>query len=178
MPLNNTMKMQKIQRGLTLIEALIALLVISIGLLGIAALQLTSLKQTSNANWSSQAVWYSYEMTDRINANRSENNASLNNYLGIDTNNDYSQDCVASTCSTAQMATADAEQWKILISNLPEGRGVINAGPMPNSLDISVLWRDSASDPSAAADTEDMNTNCPDNIDNTDGMICYTVTLM
>lgn len=168
----------KMQRGLTLIEALIALLVISIGLLGIAALQLTSLKQTSNANWSSQAVWYSYEMTDRINANRSDDNVSLNNYIGIDTNDDYNQDCVANPCSPADMATADAEQWKALISNLPEGRGVINAGPVPNSLEISVLWRDSVSDPSAAADTEDLVTNCPDDIDDTDGMICYTVTFM
>ena len=71
------------QRGVSLIESMIALLVISIGLLGIAALQITSVKQNSSALQHSQSVWISYDISDRIRANFGE----FANYAGIDTNN-------------------------------------------------------------------------------------------
>ena len=57
------------QRGLTLIESMVALLVISIGLLGIAALQLSAMQQNATALNHSQAVWINYNMADRIRAN-------------------------------------------------------------------------------------------------------------
>ena len=54
------------QHGVSLVESMIALLVISIGLLGIAALQVTSISQNSSAFHHSQAVWAAYDMSDRI----------------------------------------------------------------------------------------------------------------
>ena len=92
------------QQGLTLVEAMIALLVISIGLLGIASLQLTAMNQNASSLNHSQAVWYAYNMSDRIRANISE----FANYDGVDTDNGYSQDCMATACTTGQMVTADA----------------------------------------------------------------------
>jgi len=87
------------QRGVSLIESMIALLVISIGLLGIAALQITAMKQNTSALNHSQAVWIGYNIADRIRANFGE----FDQYAGIDTNSSYTQDCSTSAC-TAQQA--------------------------------------------------------------------------
>ena len=150
----------KQQSGMGMIEALIALLVISIGLLGIAALQLTSLRQSSSANWHSQAVWYSYEMTDRINANR----AAFGAYNNLDTANNPSQDCQLGECNPAEMVTADLEEWKVLVENLPGGRGFVkqNAGLVT----VSVMWDDGAD-----------ATNCANAEAGSTGMTCFTVTM-
>ncbi len=148
------------QSGMGLIEALIALLIISIGLLGIAALQITSLQQSSSANWHSQAVWYNYEMTDRINANRT----SLASYAGIDTAGSYSQDCQAADCTSAQMVNADAQEWKNLVSNLPQGRGFVSQNG--DLVTVSVMWDD-------GTDT----TNCTNGEADSANMTCFTVTM-
>ena len=81
------LKPRTIQQGITLVEAMIALLVISVGLLGIASLQLTAMNQNTSSLNHSQAVWYAYNMSDRIRANMDE----YDNYDGIDTDNDYDQ---------------------------------------------------------------------------------------
>ena len=57
------------QQGTTLIEVLVALLVLAIGLLGAAALQLNALKYTDSSRTSSQASFIAYDMMDRIRAN-------------------------------------------------------------------------------------------------------------
>lgn len=149
------------QKGIGLIESLITLLVISIGLLGIAALQITSLKQSTSSQAHSQAVWFSYEMTDRINANR----GAFDQYIGIDTNNSYSMDCSASACTPAQMVDADAKIWSDLVKTLPDGRGVITQ-PVAGTLQVSVMWDDGSDE-----------SNCIYNEPNSAGMTCYTVTI-
>jgi type IV pilus assembly protein PilV len=156
----------KKQLGLGIIEAMVSLLVISVGLLGIAALQLTSMQQTSGALWHSQAVWYSYEMTDRMNANRDPNTGNLlAAYGNIDTDNGYSQDCQGSACNQAQMAIADAADWEAMITTLPRGRGVISANAN-GSMMITVMW-----------ESTDNEQNCINGEDTPDGRTCYTITM-
>lgn len=57
------------QDGMTLIEVLVALLILSVGLLGVAAFQLNALKYTDSARMTSQASFIAYDMMDRIRAN-------------------------------------------------------------------------------------------------------------
>ncbi len=57
-------------RGFTLVEALVALLVLSIGLLGVAAMQLSSLRANSGAFQRSQATFLAQDLADRMRANR------------------------------------------------------------------------------------------------------------
>jgi len=59
------------QRGVTLIEILITLLVLAVGLLGLAALQGISLQTGQVAYQRSQAVSIAYEVADFARANRS-----------------------------------------------------------------------------------------------------------
>ena len=126
------------QRGVSLIESMIALLVISIGLLGIAALQITAMGQNTSALHHSQAVWIAYNMSDRIRANINQ----FSNYNGIDTNNSYTQDCMSAACSSAQMLTADAADWSAMVSSLPTGRGIIATPVTANELNVTVMWDD------------------------------------
>ncbi len=149
------------QQGLTLVESMIALLVISIGLLGIAALQLTAVQQNATALNHSKAVWISYNMTDRIRANPRE----FANYADIDTANDYEQDCMGGDCSTSQMIESDAADWATQMENLPGGRGIITGDA--TQLTISVMWDDEG--------TGATGTNCGSNpeVD----LTCFTVNM-
>jgi type IV pilus assembly protein PilV len=60
---------KRAQEGMTLIEVLVALLILSVGLLGAAAFQLNALKYTDSARMTSQASFIAYDMMDRIRAN-------------------------------------------------------------------------------------------------------------
>ena len=130
------LKQRQSQQGVTLVEAMIALLVISIGLLGIASLQLTAMNQNTSSLNHSQAVWYAYNMSDRIRANTPQ----FLNYDGIDTSGGYSQDCMSAPCTNGQMLVADAADWSTMIGNLPGGRGIITSNA--DGLVITVMWDD------------------------------------
>src|SRR5690242_17300973 len=57
-------------RGMTLIEVLVSLVVISVGLLGVAALQLTSLRNSQGSYLRTQATALADDILDRMRANR------------------------------------------------------------------------------------------------------------
>lgn len=60
----------KLQAGSTLIEAIVALLVFSVGVLGIAALQATTLMRSDDVKQRSIAIWKAQELADRIRATK------------------------------------------------------------------------------------------------------------
>jgi len=57
------------QNGMTLVEVLVALVILGVGLLGAAAFQLNALKHTDSARMTSQASFIAYDLMDRIRAN-------------------------------------------------------------------------------------------------------------
>lgn len=151
------------QRGVSLVESMIALVIISVGLLGIAGLQITSMRLNNSAMHHSQAVWIGYNIADRIRANFGQ----FANYVGIDTNNDYAQDCRTGACTDAQIIVADAADWKVEIENLPAGRGTIDS-PAASSLRIRVMWDDEGSGATGIG-CDPTNSN---------DLTCFTVTLV
>ena len=150
------------QHGLTIIEALVALLVVSVGLLGIAGLQLVSMKQNSSALQHSQAVWAGYSMADRIRSNV----VSFADYTDIDTDLSYSQDCNSGPCSNNQLVTADAAEWTTRVQTLPGGRGTVTGNA--NRLVVTVMWDDEG--------TGATGTNCSG--DAQVDLTCYSITLI
>lgn len=60
---------KRTQGGMTLIEVLVALLILGVGLLGAAMIQLNALKYTDSSRMTSQASFIAYDMLDRIRAN-------------------------------------------------------------------------------------------------------------
>lgn len=57
------------QTGMTLIEVLVAMLILTVGLLGAVVLQLNALKYTESSRMASQASFIAYDMLDRVRAN-------------------------------------------------------------------------------------------------------------
>ncbi len=98
------------QSGATLIEVLVSLLVFSVGIYGVAAFQLQAVKESLDSSQRSQAAWAAQEIIDRMRLNPTGHIAgNYNNVFGaINCNNAVPNDCVAGTCTPAQMATFDA----------------------------------------------------------------------
>jgi type IV pilus assembly protein PilV len=114
--------------GFTLLEVLIAVLVLAIGLLGMASLQVAGLRNNQSAYYRSQATQLAYDMADRMRANPvGLNNGNYNNQAPTNEN------CVTSTCSAAQMAGYDLAEWTAeLTAQLPSGAGVVCIDGTPN----------------------------------------------
>ncbi|HEX9773028.1 MAG TPA: type IV pilus modification protein PilV [Steroidobacteraceae bacterium] len=113
-------------RGFTLVEGLIALLVLSIGMLGIAALYVETLQSGRSAQVRTQAVSIAADLADRIRANR----VPVDAYTGVGLN---------------ARATADLNEWNALVAaQLPEGDGEIRfiagTATTPASYTIRVSW--------------------------------------
>lgn len=122
------------QRGTSLVEVLVALLVLSIGLLGVAGLQMTSLRNNRSAHLRSQAQVMAYDITDRMRANRD---------IAID-DGAYNI-AIGATGTAGTLAGDDLVRWKeALASSLPAGDGsvqVVNT----NVVLITVQWVDQMS---------------------------------
>ena len=116
------------QRGFTMLEVLIAIMVISIGLLGLAALQMQSLRQGQSAYYRSVATQLAYDMSDRMRGNITGVLANAYNRTGIST--DYGTAVVNCTttagCVAADLARNDAYEWQQLVQTLlPGGEAII-----------------------------------------------------
>ncbi len=111
------------ERGYALLEALVALLVISIGLLGFLRLQLLGMSATTTSTQRSKAVYLSYEMTDRMRANLPAYAAGAYNSLVASPSN---PGCVSTNCSSTQIAQNDYYEWSNEVSALlPQGYGAV-----------------------------------------------------
>jgi len=143
MPINKALQQQRIHQtkplGFTLLEVLITLVILAIGLLGLAGLQATSLKQNQSAYQRGQAAQLSYDITDRVRSNMS----AISTYQAT-TPSDATQhtNCTTSTgCSTTQMAQNDLYEWnKALTDTLPSGSATISLTSGVNI--ISITWDD------------------------------------
>lgn len=129
------------QAGVGMIDVLIALVVLSIGLLGLAGLQATGLRYNHGAYLRTQATLLAYGMADRMRANIAGVTAgSYNSLLTSGTPPAASTNCTTSVCSSVQMADYDAAQWEADVQALlPSGKGVVtpdNTGDYT----ITVSW--------------------------------------
>lgn len=117
---------QRKQDGFTLLEVLIALLVLSIGLLGLASLQTVGLRSNQMATMRTQATHRAYDISDRMRANQS--GVAAQNYVQSVTAvvpTGTIVDCATTVCTPAEMATFDVAAWMTEVIRLPGGRGRI-----------------------------------------------------
>lgn len=68
MPLNKNISVERSQKGSSLLEVLIAIVIISIGILSVASLQTIALKSNNGSYLRSQATFLAYDLADRIRA--------------------------------------------------------------------------------------------------------------
>ncbi|MCG5496890.1 type IV pilus modification protein PilV [Ectothiorhodospira variabilis] len=123
--------------GVTLIEVLVALFVLSIGLIGIAALQASALQANHGSQLRSQATNLSYDIADRMRTNRQAalNNDYVGEYEAVGCPND-SEDIPDFTGSLAER---DIAEWRIALAcGLPNGRAEISRSG--NEFVIRIRW--------------------------------------
>ena len=140
-------------RAFTLIEVMIAMLVMSVGLLGIAATLIAAMHSATSNYLKQQAVQTAYDMADRMRSNfkvASTPNSS-NPYivaLAPPAAATPSPDCSSTACTPANMAAYDVWQWQTALkSDLPGGLGSISVTPDPTTgkraqVTITVQWSD------------------------------------
>jgi type IV pilus assembly protein PilV len=134
-------------KGFTLIEILVAVLVMALGLLGLAGLQANGLKNTQLAYNRSQAIHLAQDIADRIRANSD----AVGTYADVNNNNQRDtteagkpKGQIVAACSTAagcskeQLAQTDMRQWHNSIADaLPIGCGSVLRGTgVPGGGDI------------------------------------------
>ena len=140
--------MQIIRRqiGVSLIEVMIALFILSIGMLGHAKIQALGVRAGTDANLRTQATYLLNEMLERLRANRpaadSEYYASID-YASIDCNVAPAKVCSESTASTAAECTAneladeDAIYWFCdVMDTLPNGNVAVSASTGVYSIQV------------------------------------------
>jgi len=127
------------QTGSSMIEILVAVFILAVGLLGLASLQMVSLKNINNTQFQTLATTYAYDMAERMRSNR-EGLSGYDNILST------VADPNCTTCTPAQMAQLDGFEWNSLIQStvmnggLPEGKGTVTKNG--SVYDIEIKWKE------------------------------------
>ena len=169
------------QQGNTLIEAMVSLVILSFGLLGIAGLLLASTGQQKNSQSYSVASILINDITERMRANKNDLLQSTNNYMTPNLTSyeqavDYTKNPPTSTincnhlevdCSAqGDLAASDLNTWlRRINTELPGGAGVITqlANDDVTSRRVVITWNDKATSTSENASTSIDAVNCPAN---------------
>lgn len=127
--------MKKQQRGFTLLEVMVAVFVLALGLLGMAHLQVTTLKSNQTAGLESQANILASDILDRMRANTKAAQSGAYNY---NSNTDV---------SGTTIAAKDLANWSVLLgNNLPSGAGEVTCPAYDSSkvfiCKITITWSD------------------------------------
>lgn len=114
------------QAGFTLIEVLVAALVLAIGLLGLAGLQTRGLRHNHSAYLRTTATAMAYDLSDRMRTNLAAfQQGNYNNPAAADHGCVWNGSSV-STCTPQQKAEHDFKEWTdTLAQNLPAGTGIV-----------------------------------------------------
>lgn len=130
-------KSPQAQRGATLIEVLVTLIILSVGLLGMAGLQTLSMQSNHSAYYRSQATFLAYDISERMRANRT-----------VALSGGYSVDFPESSSAHAESGdrvTKDKAQWlNKLATTLPNGTGKVELNG--TLVAIKIRWDDSRGD--------------------------------
>lgn len=160
-----------------MIEVLVSALVLVVGVLGVAALQVTALKNLQSSGHYGVASMMANDITDRMWVNQAQ--ALANAYVHDGLPSPAPKNCVTSTCTDAEMAAWDVFDWQQQLQGytaagdievppmLPAGQGSVAQIGATTSYLVTIRWDD---DRSGSTDT-----NCPPLSDA--DLDCYTITI-
>ena len=156
-------------RGFTLLEVLIALLVLSLGLLGLAGLQAYSMRNNQSANYRTQATNLAYQMADLVRSYRGAANPTVdpNNHANIRRlisgfeSGFVGEDIVAATTCVggSDPLDCDRRRWADALDTLLPGArarirfGGISGAATDGAVTIEICWTDNRTE--AVAPTTD-----------------------
>lgn len=136
----------KKERGVSLIEVLVTLLILSTTLIALSALQTRSLQFNQGAYFRSQANMLAYDMLDRIRVNDSlpatavapkPTREPLTAYTMAETT------ASSATAATTPLSAADRYQWlRSIAASLPGGKGQITCNNTSRICRIEITWNE------------------------------------
>jgi type IV pilus assembly protein PilV len=123
-----------------MVEVLVALVVLGVGMLGMASLYVTTLQASTSAMSRMQAVNLASDLGDRIRANRTAGTA----YEGSPASDGTTCVGTSANCSPADMAAHDLFIWQAQIDASlpgdPSGTVTLNTATSPDTYIIKVEW--------------------------------------
>jgi type IV pilus assembly protein PilV len=142
-------------RGFTLVESLVALVVVSVGMLGIAGLYVTGIKSGRSALLRTQAVNLASDIADRIRSNRGGlANYDMDTWAGAPAEQGCVNPAAAAPCTDALLAEDDLARWQAAVQAALPGRPLALAdvqftdvaGAAADRYTISVTWHEAGQD--------------------------------
>lgn len=152
----------RVQRGFTLIELLITLVIVAVGMLGMAKLQAAAVAESGVSRTRSLMTFQAESLAAMMRGNRTYwgattgtapgfttalNSATVTDTSGTLTTSASIATCSApTTCAPAAIAYADVSYWAINFNRqFPNGSSAVvctlNAGA-PTTCDITLTWRE------------------------------------
>lgn len=131
------MPVNRSETGVTLVEVLVSVAVLSIGLLGLAQLQMNGVRQSQSALLRTQATMLAYSMADRMRANRAGvtagayNQSSVtgggeNNHCSVVDASGIGLTAEPAQCTPQQIAQNDLLEWRKMVERqLPGGLATV-----------------------------------------------------
>lgn len=135
------------QRGIAMIESLVAIVVMALGILGILGVQMRTLTDTQTSVRRTQAIRLIEDMSERMKVNPNALN-NLASYVSAFSDTPTPGSCI-SGCTAAQQASYDLAIWKQTVaSSLPLGQASIFLAPGETQdsnrrqLGVIISWRE------------------------------------
>ena len=135
------------QRGVSLIEALVALLVLALGIMGMAGIQTRTLVESRTTNSRAIAVQMVSDLLDRMQANVGvrvppPGPPAVNPYIVNWGDPVAGADCFTAGCNAANLASFDLNQWKTTLARLlPAGDARVFQSPSdPTQFGVLIGW--------------------------------------
>jgi type IV pilus assembly protein PilV len=120
------------QAGITLVEVLVTLLLVSTGLLGMVALQLSTTQNTNSAAQRFEATQLARDILERMRANRA---AAMLGHYNV---------ALGGGSAAGGLAKEDVDEWKAALARLPGGDGAVAV--VDGVATITVAWTDVSTD--------------------------------
>ncbi|MDD2729222.1 type IV pilus modification protein PilV [Malikia sp.] len=153
-----------------MIEVAVSIVIVSVGLLALAAVNAASVRYAKMSQYRATATQLSVDIGERIRANKGDPSSPSGFYAGA---YDFTLDLAAqaanatlpaelcntaaASCSPAQIAALDLAQWRLWVrSQLPQGSVFLQRDEDAAAMDVWIAWREPlrASDDSPSAQRE------------------------
>jgi len=131
------------QGGTSLLEILITVVILAVGLLGLATMQALAMQENHSAYARSQASLMAYDIMDRMRNNRTLALSGTDYHMSYGASTPFTNNCALTTCTVAETAAYDLAMWATNIAaTLSQGEGEIVFDASNQIYTVGIRWRD------------------------------------